>query len=530
VTHLEERDLSDIAKFEVVEPGFINIHFSEVFLNANVADIVAQGEEFGRGDSLKGQRWVVEHTSPNPNKAMHLGHLRNNLVGMSLRNVLIWSGAEVMTDEIDNNRGIAIAKMMYGFLAHMKKDATQPTDVTSWLENKDGWYSPEEKDLSPDIFVTQCYVEGEKLFKASKESEQVTREMVIKWEDEDPAVWKLWEHVLSFAYSGINRTLDRLGSHFDKVWHEHEHYKEGKNYVEVGLAKGIFHKLDDGAVLTNLESKYGLPDTVLLKRDGTSLYITQDIALTALKKDYYKADTLVWVVGPDQTLALRQVFAVCEQLGIGELKDFKHVSYGYVTLASEGGGTKRMSSREGTVVLIDDVIDEVKKQIEVRAKEHGGEKISGVELSEKLAMAAVKFSILRPDRMQDITFDINQSVSIHGDSGVYVMYSYVRAISILEKNTESISENLVEIGDEKELLRLLTFFPRAVDRARADLSAHHIATYLLEISSAFNSWYAKEPILDGSLRENHKLAVTKATSQVLKNGLSILGIQTVSKM
>ncbi len=532
--YLNEQALAAIAKVEVLKPGFINFYFSDEFLSANVAEVLQSGDDFGRGEWQKGQRIVIEHTSPNPNKAMHLGHLRNNLVGMSLANVLRFSGATVTTDAIYNDRGIAIAKLMYGFLACMKKDESLPTEVAAWLNDKNAWFIPEEKGVGPDIFVAQCYVAGEKLFKASPEAESFTRDLVVKWEANDQPVWELWKHVLAYAYAGIDKTLVRLGSHFDKIWYEHEHYNEGKKYVEQGLEKGVFKKLEDGAVLTNLEEQYGIPDTVLLKRDGTSLYITQDLALTALKKEYYQADKLIWVVGPDQTLALRQVFAVCEQLGIGALSDFKHVAYGYVGLKDENsGGMKKMSSREGTVVLIDEVIDEVKQKIETNEVELEREHKPAPELSEKLALAAVKFAILKPERTQDLTFDINQSVNVHGDSGVYVMYSYVRTESILEKfGREVIVSEAVDtkVGVEKDLLRTLAFFPSVIKRAGKDLSTHHIATYLLEVSSAFNSWYGNESILDGSEREAYKLAAVKATGQVIKNGLAILGIPTVEKM
>jgi len=533
VDFLQAQSISEIAKMEVVAPGFINFYFSDGFLNANVAKVIEQGDDFGRGDSLQGQHWVIEHTSPNPNKAMHLGHLRNNLVGMSLAQVLKWSGAKVTTDEVDNNRGIAIAKVMYGFLAIMKKDESLPTEVKTWYENQASWFTPEEKGIGPDVFVTQCYVYAEKASQEDEAAEAQARQLVVDWEAGDKVVWALWEHVLGYAYAGIEKTLARLGSHFDKVWHEHEHYQAGKKYVEEGLAKGVFKRLEDGAVLTNLEADYNLPDTIIQKRDGTSLYITQDIALSALKKKEYQADKLVWVVGPDQTLAMKQVFAVCEQLEIGQLEDFTHVTYGYVGLKADDGGFQKMSSREGTVVLIDDVIDAVKAKIEANESESERAKNLDPELSEKLALAAVKFAILKPDRTQDLTFDINQSVNVQGDSGVYVMYSFVRTASILEKSAQKIWPNQIvnaEIDSGKDLLRALAFFPSVVKRSQVDLSAHHIATYLLEISSTFNSWYGSEVILDGSERETHKLAMVKATGQVLKNGLSLLGITTVDKM
>lgn len=531
--HLRQAHISEIKDITIAKPGFINFRFSEEFLIDNLRDILEAGSSFGSNTALAGERWVIEHTSPNPNKAMHLGHLRNNLVGMSVYRILQWSGATVVTDEIDNNRGIAIAKVMYGFLAHMKKDKSLPTEVSAWVEHKDKWYTPEEKGMGPDVFVTQCYVLAEKSIQEDEAAEAYTRQLVVDWEAGDQAVWALWEHVLQYAYAGIEKTLTRLGSHFDKVWHEHEHYQAGKQYVAAGLEKGVFQKLEDGAVLTNLGPDYGLPDTILLKRDGTALYITQDIALTALKKNTYNADKLVWVVGPDQSLAMQQLFAVCEQLGIGKREDFTHVSYGYVGLKADDGGFQKMSSRADTVVLIDDLIDAVKAKIETSQSGLERESETAPDLSEKLALAAVKFAILKSDRHQDLIFDINQSISVTGDSGIYVVYSYVRTVSVLKKFEKTILPeqiNRKKIETEKELLCSLVFFPSVIERAKSDLSAHHIAIYLLEICSLFNTWYATEQILDNSDREAHKLAVTKATGQVIINGLSILGIETVDKM
>ena len=531
-SHVRALKFANLGHIEAARPGFINISFSPSFFGEALADIVAARADFGRNNFLKGQIWVVEHTSPNPNKAMHLGHLRNNLIGMSLVRLLSWSGAAVTSDAVDNNRGIAIAKLMWGFLEHMRKSPTTPIDIGYWASNQDQWYTPEEKGVLPDIFVTHCYVSGESSFEKDKHTEERVRDLVVLWEQGDSDVRKLWSHVLSYAYEGMERTLSRLGNHWDKVWHEHEHYQRGKRYVEEGLEKGIFKKLEDGAVLTDLV-RYGLPDTILLKKDGTSLYITQDIALTALKKSHYGADKLVWVIGPEQSLAMKQLFAVCEQLGIGALRDFTHVAYGYVGLKDKDGGFKKMSSRAGTVVLIDDVIDDVKNKIMERlAAEHDGAGSANLRnLSEKMALAAVKFSVLKPDRTQDIVFDAEQSIETAGDSGIYVLYTYVRTQSILRKKQRTgTSWNEQTIGHEGDVLRQLLYFPEAVKRAREDFSVHHIAHYLLDICSAFNSWYGKEVVLDGSEREDYKLAITESVGSTIRNGLSILGIETVEKI
>ncbi len=527
---LSEKQLDYVDKVAAVEPGFINITLNNEFYRTLTQTILDAPLAYGRNNSLAGTTWVVEHTSPNPNKAMHLGHLRNNLVGMSLVRLLGESEAKVFSDAVDNNRGIAIAKLMWGFIAHMKKTSEADMTPQAWVQNKQNWYTPEEKDLLPDIFITNCYLLGTADFKKDKAIEIKVRDLVVKWESGDEVVRELWSHLLAYAHAGMNRTLKRVGNHWDKVWHEHEHYEAGRQYVFAGLKKGSFRKLEDGAILSNL-ANYNLPDTVLLKNDGTSLYITQDIALTELKKKHYQADNLVWVVGMEQSLALRQLFAVCEQLGIGRVSDFTHVSYGYVGLKNEDGGFKRMSSREGSVILIDDVIDDVRDKIAKRLK---AEKYNDKEaslLAEKLALAAVKFNLLKSDRKQDLTFDAEQSIETSGDSGIYVLYAYVRIASILNKQSApAIATNNTYTEIEIPVLRQLAYFPKALERAREDLSAHHIAQYLLELCSAFNTWYGQDIILDGKEREAHKLAIATAVGVVIKNGLSILGIETVKKI
>jgi len=526
---------TNIIKIKSINPGFINLHFDKTFFDNCLLEIIkSEGSvKFGTSDMLKGQKWVVEHTSPNPNKAMHLGHLRNNLVGMGIVRLLKWNGASVVSDAVYNDRGIAIAKLMYGFLEHMKKDSSYSTEVSCWVENMDKWYSPEEKSIKPDMFVTECYIQGEKDFKSNLNIEKRVRDLVLGWENGDENIWKLWKHVLSYAYKGVDATLSRLGNHWDKIWYEHEHYQKGKDFIVKGVHLGVFKTLEDGAILTNLE-KYNISDTILLKNDGTSLYITQDIALTSLKKDFYKADKLVWVIGPEQSLVMRQLFAVCEQLGIGQVEYFNHVTYGYVGLKGDNGGFKKMSSREGTVVLIDDVIDEVKNKIKQKFAIQNKEfKYDSDTTSEKLALAAVKFSILRSDRTQDLIFDIEQSIDVSGDSGIYVVYTYVRIQSILKKSNYKFINNLnfpELFGDEEKLVRNLICFPDVIKRSQENMSVHHIAQYLLEICSTFNSWYGKEIILDGSDKEDYKLLIAKSVGIVIKNGLEILGIETVEEM
>lgn len=535
VEFLRDKDITGVEGVEAIKPGYINIRLAYGAKIRHFFAIPELGAEFGKNTLHQGEKWVIEHTSPNPNKALHIGHLRLNLVGMSIVRLIESSGATVTVDGVYNDRGIAIAKAMYGYLSFMKKDDSLPTDIDYWYHHQNEWFLPADKGIKPDVFVESgCYVRGEEAFLSSGEIEREVRQMVVDWEAGDEMVWALWRLVLGFVYEGHERVFARLHSRWDKIWYEHEHYKQGKAYVETGLQQGVFKKLDDGAVLTKLEA-YGLPDTIVQKSDTTSLYITQDIALTDLKKRTYDADRLVWVIGPEQTLALKQLFAVCEQLGIGKLSDFTHVSYGKVSLKKEGGGFVKMSSRAGTVVWAEDVIDAVKEQVLTRLKNGTKYEVGSEELSEKLAIAAVKFSFLKLDKNQAMTFAVSQAIDVQGDSGMYVMYTYVRTQSILRKakNTGVIDVESVlntEAGLETELLRHLLFYEEIIQKAVTDLSVHHVAQYLLELCGLFNSWYAKEAILDGSDRVAYKVKIVEAVGIVIENGFSLMGIETVDEM
>ena len=530
VEKINRKDIPGLEKAQCVAPGFINFFLTTEYKQKHIASIIVAGESFGKITLLQDEKWVIEHTSPNPNKAMHVGHLRNNLVGMGLVRLLKKAGAEVVSDGIYNNRGIAIAKVMYGYLAFMKGSDNVPTDIKYWYTHKRDWQTPLSRGQKPDLFVTECYVQAEADFIGNPEVEKLVRQMVIDWEANDTETWELWEQLLSYSYEGNHRVLNRLGSYWDKVWYEHEHYEKGKEYVQKGFKKGLFQKLEDGAILTNLEEKYALPDTVLLKSDGTSLYITQDLALTDLKKQTYDADRLVWVVGPEQSLSFKQLFAACEQLGIGTVADFSHVTYGAVGLKSAEKGTFKMSSRAGTVVLIDDVIDGVKNTILQRFIDDGKE--PNKEVAETLALGAVKFAFLKSDRNQDMAFDVEQSVDVAGDSGMYVLYTFVRTQSILRKAGEYVTPTnpVAELGDAAELVRSLLYFEDVVKKSVDDLSVHHIAQYALAVSAEFNRWYAKETVLDGSKTEPFKVALTKAVGITLENSLAILGIETVDQI
>jgi arginyl-tRNA synthetase len=515
----------EVEKVEIAGPGFINFWIKPSYY----AQVLSQiSENFGKSDIGKGKKWLIEHTSPNPNKAMHLGHLRNNVTGMAIANLWEATGIEVIRDDVDNNRGIAIAKLMWGFLKFAKRDKTETADIDYWFDHQDEWLTPDEVGVRPDRFVDELYVKASEDFK-NPDVEAKVRQMVVDWESKDEKNCKLWELVLSYVYAGQKLTLDRLGSKWDKVWHEHEHYQQGKDLVEEGLKKGVFQKLPDGAVLTNLKD-YGLPDTIVIKADGTSLYITQDLALTRLKREEFHPDKLFWVIGPEQSLALKQLFAVCEQLGIGKREDYTHIAFGYMSIKGQG----KMSSRLGNVVYIDELIDQAKDKIYTKITTEDLSEEEKQEISEKLAVGAVKYSILKVGRMTDTAFDFETSVSFDGNSGPYLVYTYARAKSVLRKAEAvdlNVSHNFTE-NYELDVLKRLSLLPEVVAKAAETYAPNLLAEYLYELAQSFNSFYNTLSILNAESEEVKaaRLALTSATAQILKNGLSLLGIEVVERM
>ena len=519
-----EGKIEGVAAINIAGPGFINFHLSRDFFTQQTESIRTAGDAWGQTNQLANQTWIIEHTSPNPNKAMHIGHLRNNITGMAMVRLAELNGAEVIADAIDNNRGIAIAKLMWGYLRFAHQEQETNHDVAYWHEHQSEWQTPEMAGMYPDRFVDDLYVKGNTDFEVSKAIEGKVRQLVVDWEAGDELVRKLWETVLQYSHAGQQRTLDRLGSRWDKVWHEDQHYQQGKDLVEQGLATGVFRQLPDCAILTNLE-RYNLSDTIVQKSDGTSLYITQDLALTKLKKDTYQADKFMWVIGPDQTLALQQVFAVCEQLGIGKLEEFEHLSYGYMSIKGEG----KMSSRKGTVLYIDDVIDYTKAQVEknIAARELAS------EVAEDIALAAIKYVILRAGRTTDIAFDIEQATEFEGDTGPYLQYTHARICSVLEKAAAvGIVPAITTTPSEPyELEKLLYRYPEVIAEALADRAPHKVIGYVTELAGAFNSFYAQEKIADASDEyAPYKAAVADAVRQTLKNGLWVLGIKAPEQM
>lgn len=518
------------------EAGYLNFTLSPADYWQMISKLVTDGVDFSDVQLNPAPKWLIEHSSPNPNKAMHLGHLRNNVTGMAIANLWEAIGVNVIRDAVDNDRGIAIAKLMWGYLKFARKTELETLEdeelLNTWLEHPSDWLVPEDKGVRPDKFVDELYVKAAADFDKPI-VEKIVRDFVVKWEAGDMGVRKLWELVMRFSHAGQDLTLQRLGNKWDKVWHESDHYQKGKDIVAKGLETGIF-KRSEGAVVTDL-AKYKIPDTVVEKSDGTSLYITQDLALTELKQQEFHADKMHWVIGPEQSLAMKQVFAVCDQLGIAKMEDCVHIAYGYMSIKGQG----KMSSRAGNVVYIDDLIDIAKAEILEVMQQNGAEVADANATAEVLALAAVKYSILKVGRTTDTAFDLEESVSFNGNSGPYLVYTYARILALLEKAGVKV-EDLKQVQEFKDkdhrfeqIARKISKFPYIVEQAALGLAPNFVATYLYELAQSFNAYYssgiaiAKEE--DEAVRFN-RLSLSFAVAKTIQAGLNLLGIQTVDKM
>lgn len=526
-----------IESVSMIKPGFINFKLSTQFFTQALAEVLSNFD-YGKSKIGQGITWEIEHTSPNPNKAMHLGHLRNNVTGMAIARLWEAVGIKVICDAINNDRGIAIAKLMWGYLKFAKKNDQTITDLQYWFDHQQEWLSPEDLNLSSDKFVDQLYTKAAQDVESDKSAETQVRQMVIDWENKDKLTWELWRKVLDYSLSGQQQTLTRLGNRWDKIWHEHEHYQQGKDLVAQGLKLGIFKKLPDGAILTDL-TKFNLPDTILQKSDGTSLYITQDLALTKLKIAEFKASKLHWVVGPEQSLALKQLFAVCDQLKIAKFKTLTHIDFGYMSIKGEG----KMSSRSGNVVYVDDFIDEVKAKVKQILNNQENQTFDPIELetiAEKIAVGAVKYSILKIGRNTDTQFDFKTALKIDGNSGPYLQYTIARAKAVLRKAAINHQDLVAQFSALKQMqlssvelkvLKLIYQFPEIILFAADTNEPSALATYIYELAQSFNSFYNQEHILQAA--SDHKifrLALVKAVARILETGLAILGIDTLAQM
>lgn len=555
-----------VEKVEVAGPGFINIWLKIESLSRELTKVLERGDQYGSSKILAGREILLEHTSPNPQTTIMLGHLRNNFLGMSVAKILTFVGAKMTLDDIVNDRGVHICRAILGYLTFAKKGILERGEINSfreiseprieeisskvdwsklleeWLHKKEGWWQPEELDLKPDHANLRWYVLGSRAYRASTEVRKQVEEILIAWEKEDKQVREIWRQLLDWVEKGYAETYQRIGSHHDWVWYESNHWKKGIEIVEEGRKKGVF-KESKGAIVTDL-GKFGLPDTVVVKSDGTALYMTQDLALTKLKKEKFPSDLYIWDIGMEQTLYFKQLFTVVDQLGIIERAKLFHLSYALINFK---GGGKKMATRRGDVVIADEILDELHRRTLETIKSSNQElrgKLSEAELNdiaEKVAVGAVKYSLLKYSRETTMFFDVAESLALQGNSGPYLQYTYARTQSVLRKwqdgkDTEwqgKINFETLKLcrfaAEEEVLLRTFYKFPEVIVETAKTYSPNLLCNFLFDLAQKFNLFYDKQRII-GSVNEEFRLLLTVAVGQILKNGLHLLGIEALERM
>lgn len=497
---------------------YVNVFVSrEKATESVLKSILLSPESYGKTNSLSGRKIMIEFSSPNTNKPLHLGHLRNDALGESASRILKFLGAEVYKVCIINNRGVHICKSMLAY----KKFGNNET--------------PESLGVKSDRFVGDFYVKFAKWASEDPGAEEEAQKMLRKWEAGDPDTVALWKKMNNWAVSGMERTYKRTGVSFDKYYFESDTYLLGKDAIAKGLEEKIFYKDEEGTTWVDLTEE-NLDKKVLLRKDGTSVYITQDIGTAIQRHNDWPFDQLVYVVGSEQIYHFKVLFLVLKKLGYSWADMLYHLSYGMVNLP-EG----RMKSREGTVVDADDLIDSLRdmavEEIKVKNREEAVGDINDV--AEKIALGALHYFLLQVTPSKDMLFNPKESLSFNGDTGPYLQYMGARITSVLKKAESSPSVqgavsdySLLDEEYEWELLKLLAKFPDVVDEAGRNMDPSRIALYLYELSKGFSRFYHECPILDekNPVLSKTRLDLAKAVLVVLKNAMNLVMIPFLESM
>lgn len=497
---------------------YLNVFLDRASVAAQALASRSLGESYGRSSSLAGSKVMIEFSSPNTNKPLHLGHLRNDVLGESSARILKANGAEVMKINLVNDRGVHICKSMLSYMVY------------------GGGRSPEDEGKKTDHFVGDYYVKFNDLKKDDPKAEEKAQELLVKWEAGDPETIELWKRMNEWAVGGIRRTYERTGVSFDKYYYESQIYLTGKDEVQKGLASGAFFKADDGSVRVDL-TPIGLEEKVLLRKDGTSIYMTQDLGLAIHRHRDWPFDRLVYVVANEQQYHFKVLFYILKRLGYDWAENLFHLSYGLVNLP-EG----RMKTREGTVVDADSLLDSLRELAleEIQAK--GREDAVGdpLETAEKIALGAVHYYLAQATPSKDMIFNPKDSLSFNGDTGPYIQYMGARISSLLRKRDRgegsaskgSVRPELLSSPAEWELVRLVSSYPEAVEQAGAEYNPAIVAAHMYAVASAFSKFYHDEPILncDDPDQAATRLALSESVLVVLKNGLELLCIPFLEAM
>ena len=536
--------LSDVvARFNVIK-GFLNLVIADACWVSLLSEI-QQDERWGLTPVTEASPLVmIEYSSPNTNKPLHLGHVRNNLLGWALAQVMQANGNKVVKTNIVNDRGIHICKSMLAWLKWGNGETPESTGkkgdhlIGDYYVAGGKQYRAERKELT-EAFVAEGMEEEAAKERAEKESPLMkeARAMLVKWEQNDPEVRALWKKMNDWVYAGFDETYKALGVGFDKIYYESQTYLEGKEKVEEGLEKGIFYRRDDGSVWADLTGE-GLDEKLLLRADGTSVYMTQDIGTAKLRFQDFPIDKMIYVVGNEQNYHFQVLSILLDKLGFKWGKDLVHFSYGMVELPNG-----KMKSREGTVVDADDLIQKMIGD----AREMSRDKVNKLEdLTEEEAqeiarivgMGALKYFILKVDARKNMLFNPEESIDFNGNTGPFIQYTYARIRSILRK----VQDTMSPIGPmspmspihpkEIALIQQLAAFGTAVKQAGTDYNVSVIANYCYDLAKEFNGFYHDFPILkeEDEQKRAVRLALCDAVAKVIKTGMGLLGIEVPERM
>lgn len=517
-----------ISNFNVIK-GFLNFELSDGFWLGFLKNNI-ENPDFGKVNDGNEKTVMVEYSSPNTNKPLHLGHLRNNLLGYSVSEILKFSGYKVITANLINDRGIHICKSML-----------------AWT-NGNG-ETPETSGIKGDHLVGKYYVEFDKTYRKEIEDlkqKGITEEeakktapaivqaqqMLIKWEQNDPEIIALWNKMNNWVYDGFGQTYKRLGISFDKYYYESNTYLLGKDIISEGLQKGVFIKDPDGSVWIDLTAD-GLDRKIVLRADGTSVYMTQDIGTAQLKYDETHLDKSIYVVGNEQDYHFKVLKLILQKLNKPYADGIYHLSYGMVDLPHG-----KMKSREGTVVeadeLMDDMYNTAQKLTEQLGKTEGFTDNELQNLYETIAMGALKYYLLKVEPAKRMLFNPEESIDFHGNTGPFIQYTYARISSIMRNVSGEFSINTTAnlSEPEKELLCNISLFPQKVSAASQSYNPSIVANYVYDVAKSFNRLYHELSILGETdpIKKSNRIALCKITSQVINKSMNLLGISVPERM
>lgn len=518
---------SDFVESYKVVKGFLNLTIKNNFFLENFYSVQENFELI----EPKNETVMVEYSSPNTNKPLHLGHIRNNLLGFSVAQILKEDGFDVIKTQIINDRGIHICKSM---LAWQKSGKNETPESTNLKGDKlvGNYYVAFDKEYKKEI--AELVAQGSEEETAKKQAPIIleAQKMLLDWEKGDETVRNLWEEMNTWVYTGFAETYKRLGVDFDQVQYESNTYLLGKDLIQQGLISGILYRKEDGSVWCDL-SEEGLDQKLLLRGDGTSVYMTQDLGTAVQRFEENNIQKLIYTVGNEQDYHFEVLIKILRKLGYSWAENLYHLSYGMVELP-EG----KMKSREGTVVDADDLMQEMYETAKDKAQELGKLETLSEEDKEKsyetVGIGALKYFMLKVDPRKKMLFNPAESIDFSGNTGPFIQYTYARIQSLLNKATNTAEKvSAYEINaSEKELVMNLSNFKAVISRAAETLSPALIANYIYEVVKSYNSFYQNNPILnqEDENAKNFRLELSELTGKTIKKGLLLLGIGTVDRM